>query len=325
MSLHKLPQFRLVLIAALALLSACAGPHERTDVAPAPGARMDTLVSAEWLSQHLDEPDLVILDCTVIVERDENGLRERSGRPGYNAGHIPGAQFADLMGNLSDPDAALPFTAPTPEAFAKAMGALGVGDNTRVVLYSAANPAWAARVWWMLRWVGFDNAALLDGGLSAWTGAGLPLADEPQKPVARTLTPRTRPGLLADRDEVFAAISDDSVEIVDALPAPHYRGEMSMYERPGHIVTASNVPVTSLVDDKGRFRSRDELSALIGSARDTRTITYCGGGIAASSLAFTMVRLGFTDVAIYDGSLREWTADPFLPMETSPDPDFPDQ
>jgi thiosulfate/3-mercaptopyruvate sulfurtransferase len=177
----------------------------------------------------------------------------------------------------------------------------------------------------MLRWVGFDNAALLDGGLSAWTGAGLPLADEPQKPVARTLTPRPRPGLLADRDEVFAAISNDSVEIVDALPAPHYRGEMSMYERPGHIVTASNVPVTSLVDDKGRFRSRDELSALIGSARDTRTITYCGGGIAASSLAFTMVRLGFTDVAIYDGSLREWTADPFLPMETSPDPDFPDQ
>ena len=131
-----------------------------------------------------------------------------------------------------------------------------------------------------------------------------------------------RPGLLADRDEVFAAISNDSVNIVDALPAPHYRGEMSMYERPGHIVTASNVPVTSLVDDKGRFRSRDELSALIGY--DTNTVEFLVR-IAASSLAFTMVRLGFTDVAIYDGSLREWTADPFLPMETSPDPDFPDQ
>ena len=318
MFLHKLPQSRLVLIAALVLLSACAGPDERTDVAPAAAARMDTLVSAEWLSQHLDDPDLVILDCTVI----ENGLRELSGLPGYKVGHIPGAQFADLMGDLSDPDAALPFTAPTPEAFAKAMGALGVGDNTRVVLYSAGNPAWAARVWWMLRWVGFDNAALLDGGLSAWTGAGLPLADEPQKPVARTLTSRPRPGLLADRDEVFAAISNDSVNIVDALPAPHYRGEMSMYERPGHIVTASNVPVTSLVDDKGRFRSRDELSALIGY--DTNTVEFLVR-IAASSLAFTMVRLGFTDVAIYDGSLREWTADPFLPMETSPDPDFPDQ
>ena len=325
MSIHKFPQTRLILITTFLLMAACAGPDERTDVAPAPVAEMDTLVSAEWLSQHLDDPDLVILDCTVIVERDENGLRELSGRPSYIVGHIPGAQFADLMGELSDSDAKLPFTAPAPEEFARAMSALGVGDDTRVVLYSAGNSAWAARVWWMLRWIGFDHAALLDGGLGAWTSAGLPLADEPRQPVARTLTAKVRPGLIADRDEVFAAIVDDSVNLVDALPAAHYRGEMSMYERPGHIVTATNVPVTSLVDDAGRFRSKDELSELIGNATDTRTITYCGGGIAASTVAFKMTRLGFTDVAIYDGSLREWTADPANPMETSPDPDFPEE
>ena len=315
--LHFLP------VLAIALLTACASQEERRE--PGPVKIIDTLVSAEWLNEHLDDPDLVILDCTVIVEPAENGFRELSGRPSYNAGHIPGAQFADLMGNLSDPDAPLPFTAPTPEAFAKAMGALGVGDDTRVVLYSSQNQAWAARVWWMLRWIGFDNAALLDGGLKAWTGAGLPLADEPITPTARTLTPKVRPGLIADRDEVFAAIVDDSVNLVDALPAPHYRGEMTMYERPGHIPSATNVSVTSLVDDKGRFRNRDELAELIGIDPDTRTITYCGGGIAASSVAFAMTRLGFTDVAVYDGSLREWTADPANPMETSPDPDFPEE
>ena len=126
-----------------------------------------------------------------------------------------------------------------------------------------------------------------------------------------------RPELIADRDEVLAAVEDDTVTLVDAMPAPHYRGDMAMYDRPGHIAGAVNVPVYSLVDDTGRFRPPDELATLFEYDRDSRTITYCGGGIAASSTAFVMTRLGYGDVAVYTASLQEWAADPANPMEVS--------
>ncbi len=324
MSIQDFLKTRLVVVATLALVSAHVKAVEPPEAGPSVDTRMDTLVTAEWLHEHLDDPDLVVLDSTVVVEQDENGLREVNGRASYESGHIPGAGFADLMGNLSDPDAPLPFTAPTPQAFAKSMGELGVGDNTRVVLYAGQNQAWAARVWWMLRWIGFDNAALLDGGLQAWTAAGYPLSTEPEVRTARTLTPAVRPGLIAGYDEVRAAVDNEEVSLVDAMPDPHYRGEMAMYDRPGHILGATNVSVTSLVDETGRYRSLEELAELVPGKRDARSITYCGGGIAASTVAFTMVRLGFTDVAIYDGSLAEWAADPSNPMEVSPDPDWDD-
>jgi thiosulfate/3-mercaptopyruvate sulfurtransferase len=166
----------------------------------------------------------------------------------------------------------------------------------------------------MLRWIGFDRAAVLDGGLAAWTAEGRPLSSEPVERPAKQLTPRPRPDLIADRVEVLAAIDDSAVRIVDALPEAHYRGEMSMYGRPGHIPGASNIPAFSLLDESGRYRSTDELAAMFGGDRDARTITYCGGGIAASSLAFTMTRLGFSDVAVYTASLQEWSADSANPM-----------
>lgn len=322
MSIHNFLNARLVLIATLALASVQGKAVDPPDAARWADTPMGTLVTAEWLHEHLDDPNLVVLDSTVIVEQDENGLREVNGRASYESGHIPGAGFADLMGDLSDADAPLSFTAPSSEEFAKAMGALGVGNDTRVVLYSAQNQAWAARVWWMLRWIGFDNAALLDGGLSAWKASGYPLSTEPAMRTARTLTPAVRSDLIADHDEVLAAVGDPDVRLVDAMPAPHYRGEMAMYDRPGHILGASNVSVTSLVDEAGKYRSLDELAELVPGDRGARSITYCGGGIAASSVAFTMVRLGFTDVAIYDGSLAEWAADPSNPMELSPDPEW---
>jgi thiosulfate/3-mercaptopyruvate sulfurtransferase len=280
---------------------------------------MDTLVTAEWLSQHLGDPDLVVLDCTVLVQQGEDGkFRTVSGRTNYETGHIPTAGFADLMGELSDGDSPLQFAVPTPEQFVAAMGALGVGDDTRVVLYDAGGSAWAARVWWMLRWVGFDRAALLDGGLTSWTAADRPLSTEPTNRPARNLSINLRPELIVDRDEVLAAIDDDTVSIIDSLPAAHYRGEMQMYDRPGHIPSASNIPVFSMLDDTGRYRPTGELEAIFEGDRDGRAITYCGGGIAASSNAFVMTRLGFKDVAVYTASLQEWAADPANPLEVSP-------
>ena len=319
MSFHHCSRTPLALIATLALMAACSSSDEQSAASIDVDATMDTLVTAEWLSQHLDDPDLVVLDCTVLIEQDEDvGFRTVSGRANYEGGHIPTAGFADLMGNLSDGDSPLQFAVPAPEQFVAAIEALGVGDDSRVVLYDSYNSAWAARVWWMLRWIGFDRAALLDGGLNAWNAEGRPLSTEPAGRPAGNLTVALRPELIADRDEVFASIEDDEVKLIDALPAAHYRGEMSMYGRPGHIPSASNVPINSLVDDAGRYRSHDELTTLFDSDRNTRAITYCGGGIAASSNAFIMTRLGFTDVAVYTASLQEWAADSANPLEVAP-------
>jgi thiosulfate/3-mercaptopyruvate sulfurtransferase len=304
-----LPSF-IVSIATWSLLAACG------DLGDKPDAKMDSLVTAEWLSQHLDDPNLVVLDCSVLVELlGDGGVRVVSGETNYESGHIPTAGFADLMGDLSDNNSPLQFPVPAPEQFASAMGALGVGDDSRVVLYDGGNTGWAARVWWMLRWVGFDRAALLDGGLAAWNELGLPLSTEPASRPASHLTIALRPELIADRDEVFASLENDAVSLIDAMPAAHYSGEMAMYDRPGHIPGALNVPASALLNDSGRFRSNDELVALIESDRNARSITYCGGGISASANAFILTRLGFTDVAVYTASLQEWAADPSNPME----------
>lgn len=300
--------------AALLLFVACGarGPHVSQPTSPA----MDTLVSTEWLSQHLHDPDLVVLDCTVRVERGEDGgMRVLDARSDYESGHIPTAGFADLTGELSASDSQLSFALPSPDEFAAAMGALGVGDDSRVVLYSANNPAWAARVWWMLRWVGFDHAALLDGGLQAWKSEGRALSNEPVERPAQQLTVALRPTIVADQDEVRAAIDRGDATLIDALPEAVYEGKMPMYGRPGHIAGAVNIPATSLTDGSGHYLPLERLAELHTGTHDARAITYCGGGIAASSNAFVMTRLGFTDVAVYMASLQEWAADPTNPME----------
>jgi len=276
---------------------------------------MDTLLTTEWLSQHLDDPDVVLLDCSVCtLPDDEFGFRNVSGRADYDKGHIPTAGFADLKGDLCDINSPIEFAVPTPEQFCSAMGALGVGDDTRVVLYDTTYSAWAARVWWMLRWVGFDQAALLNGGLKAWTDEGQPISTEPVTRPARHLTPAPRPELIADRDEVLASIDDEDVCLIDTMPGEFYRGEASLYARPGHIPGASNINGLDLLDDNGRFRPDDELAAMHNGDHNAHTITYCGGGIMASSNAFIMTRLGFTNVAVYTASLQEWAADPANPM-----------
>lgn len=318
MSINLCLPKRFLLIAVLAVVSACTRLDVQPDVADVKVATtIDSLVTAEWLSQHLDDPDLVVLDCTVLVEPDpQGGMRIVNGRANYESGHIPSAGFADLMGDLSDSSSPLEFALPSPEQFAATMGALGVGDDSRVVLYDANSSVWAARVWWMLRWVGFDRAAVLDGGLKAWTLEGGALSTEPANRLAKTLTPAPRPELIAYQDEVRASLENDDVQIIDVLPDAHYRGEMAMYARPGHIPGAYNIPSFMYLDEQGRYRSYDELDMLTEGDRNARTITYCGGGIAASSNAFILTRLGFKNVAVYDASLEEWAANPDNPMET---------
>lgn len=298
---------------AAACLAACASPDDRRPLQP-----IDSLVSVEWLAENIDEPDVVVLDCSVVTEQAADGsLRSLSGRDSFNAGHIPTAGFADLRGELSDSESPLQFAVPTPEAFVAAMQALGVGDKSRVVLYDSYGSIWAARVWWMLRWAGFDNAAILDGGVNAWTAAGLPLSTEAPDEPQRELTLALRPELIADRDEVFASLQQPDVNLIDAMPAAHYRGEFALYERPGHIPGAENLPSMSLINDQGLFRSNAEIAALAGGDPDKRTIHYCGGGISASATAFALTRIGYKDVAVYTASLQEWAADPENPLQVA--------
>ena len=219
------------------------------------------------------------------------------------------------MGDLSGQHNTYTFVMPTPEQFSAAMGALGVGDNSRVVLYTANNPDWAARVWWMLRWIGFDQVALLNGGMTAWVEEGRPLSTEPADRASKQLNVALRPDTIAYRDEVFAATDNENVSIIDALPDAHFKGDFGLYDRPGHILGATNMPSSDHLDESGQYRAFDELELVYdGANRTNRVITYCGGGVAASSVAFTMHRLGFSDVAVYMNSLQEWAADPANPM-----------
>lgn len=284
---------------------------------------MDTLVSAEWLKTHINDPDLVVLDCTVVTvpdAKDSRGLRNVSGRPDYELGHIPNAGFADLKTELCKRSGPIEFDLLSPEEFCMAMGRLGVGDDSRVVLYDANYMGWAARVWWMLRWVGFDNAAILDGGLSAWTSTGNELSLDPVNRAVNTLTPRPRPELIAHHDEVLASINNEKVILIDTLPEAFYRGEMSIYPGAGHITGAVNIDGLSLLDKKGHLLSKDELAAMHGFDSNARIITYCGGGIVASTDAFVLTRLGYDNVAVYMASLEGWTMDSGNPMKMGKEP-----
>jgi thiosulfate/3-mercaptopyruvate sulfurtransferase len=280
---------------------------------------MGTLVTVDWLLERLGDPTVRVLDCTVHLVRGERGYERVSGRADWAAAHVPGSLFADLITDLSEPDTALAFMRPSAERFAAAMEALGVGDDTTVVLYDSRGSMWATRLWWLLRSFGFDHAHVLDGGWAAWTAAGAATTDATVAPPAASFTARPRPELFVDADRVAAIVDHGGACLIDSLMPEQYRGEVSAYARPGHIPGALNVPAMHLVDPAtGRFKPVDELRSMFADqlASGAPIVTYCGGGIAATADAFVLTLLGHRDVAVYDGSLSEWTADPSRPMTT---------
>ncbi len=284
---------------------------------------MEPLVSTEWLAAELGAPDLRIVETTVWLRRTPEGYETVSGRPDWERAHIPGSAFADLLSGLADPDTPLPCMAPDDARFAAGMEALGIGEGTRVVVYDrTGSPEWSTRLWWMLRAYGFDAAAVLDGGWRAWTGEGRPVTAEPPpaRPPTRFVV-RRRPWLFATKEEVLAAIGDGATCIVNALSREQHRGDDVGYPRRGHIPGAWNVPAAELVDpETSRYLPRAELEARLAEMlAKPRVITYCGGGIAATSDAFVLTLLGHTNVAVYDGSLLEWASDPTLPLEVDSD------
>ena len=277
------------------------------------------LVETEWLEAHLTEPSLRILDCTVFLRPVDGGVRPESGRAEWARGHIPGSGFADLLGDLSARDTTLPVMMPPADQFAAAMSSYGVGDDTHVVLYDAAMNMWAARVWWMLRAFGFDNAAVLNGGWRKWVAEGRPVSTrDPEYPPAK-FTARPRAGYVVGKDQVLAAINDANIRLVNALSAEEHAGKVTRTGRPGHIPNSVNVPAGSIVDPvSNAYLPLDELRrrfAEAGALDRGAVITYCGGGIAACSDALALTLLGQKNVAVYDGSLVEWASDRRLPLQ----------
>ena len=280
------------------------------------------LVETDWLAAHLDDPALRVLECTTILHpRPEGGYRAESGRAAWAAGHIPRSGFADLTDDLCDRASSLLYMMPPDAQMASAMARLGVGEGARVVLYDRAVNMWAARVWWMLRAVGFDDAAVLNGGWKKWTFEGRPTSTEPcAYPPARFVA-RPRPALFVGKGAVLAGLGQRATCILNALSEEQHRGTDGVtYGRPGRIAGSANVAARSLVDPKTHaYLSAPVLRerfAAAGALEAERVITYCGGGIAASSDAFVLTLLGHDEVAVYDASLSEWAADPSLPMET---------
>lgn len=279
--------------------------------------KLPPLVDAATLNAHRGDPDLRILDASIAFLPGEP-----DARAGYDAGHIPGAAFADLRVALSDPDAEHSFTAPAPERFATAIGALGVGPGTHVVVYAQGWPIWATRLWWLLRLNGFDDVSVLDGGLKAWRAAGLELSDEPAAHPAATFVARPRPQLLASLAEVEAIAAADGAGtcLVNALPETIFRGEEPATDgRYGRIPGSVSGSWTHLADlETGVFRpleeQRDYLRSIGALDSDRPVVAYCGGGVSATLDLFSLALLGVQDARLYDGSLSEWLADPARPV-----------
>lgn len=280
----------------------------------------DLLVSTAWLEKNLSSPDLRIFDCSVTLTPEGAGVRLESGRSAWEQEHIPGSGFADLLDDLSDKSQRLPIMMPPAAQFAAAMGRYGVGPANAVVLYDGGPHTWATRVWWMLRAMGFDNAAVLDGGLKKWKAEGRSLSSEPCRYPAARFEARPRDFVMVGKDDVRRLHDQPHVRLINALSADEHAGRISRTPRPGRIPRSGNVPAGSLLDPAtgaylplGWLREKFQVQ---GALDGRSVITYCGGGIAATSAAFTLHRLGVSDVAVYDGSLVEWSQDESLPMET---------
>lgn len=283
----------------------------------------EAIVTGDWLEANLGDPALRIYDCTFYLHYEEGTGRPyavESGRADYEDGHIPGAGFLDLQADFSDDGAPTRFMHLTPAATAAAFGRLGLGDGRRAVLYARGSPTRATRFWWMLRWLGFDNAALLDGGMDKWEQDGRPVSTQPCAYPPAHMTIAARPALWAGRDEMLAAIGDGAICSLNALDAGLHRGESARYGRPGRIPGSTNVPAGTLVDPVTQeIRPAGEVAALFaaaGAVSSKRILNYCGGGIAATLDAYLQHRLGYTDIAVYDASMSEWAKDEALPIET---------
>ncbi len=276
-----------------------------------------TLITAADLSARLDSPDVRVFD----VRHDLTN--HSAGRQAYDAGHIPGARFLDHETELAAARTGKNGRHPLPDRaqFGALMAAHGVTPATLVVAYDASGGMYAAHLWWMLRWLGHDRVAVLDGGWQAWTVAGLPVSHDPAPAVqpGTPVEPRKSLAGTVDAQAVLANIAQPSFTVIDARAANRYRGEVEpMDPVAGHIPGALNRPNGENLQPDGRFKTAEQLRAEFGSllaGRDPASVVHqCGSGITACHNLLSMEIAGLTGSRLYPGSWSEWCSDPARPV-----------
>lgn len=277
-----------------------------------------TLISAAELASIIEQPDVVVLDARFSLDD------EQWGRRAYLEGHIPGARQADLADHLSGEiiigvTGRRPF--PEPEQFAAHLGRWGITPDTQVVTYDNEGGLMAAsRLWLMLRWLGHDAVAVLDGGYPAWLASGGDVSTEEPVPVPTIYSPALRPELLADVDDVDAARVLETRCVFDSRGAEGYHGGGKYYDPVrGHIAGAGLADRAETMAPDGRFRDavalRDHFTSLIGDQEPSRVIFYCGSGVTAAQNVLAMTHAGLPGSRMYVGSWSEWITDPKRPVE----------
>jgi thiosulfate/3-mercaptopyruvate sulfurtransferase len=267
---------------------------------------MDPIVSTQWLADRLKEPDLRIVDAPFYMPGDG-----RTPKGEFEKAHIPGAVLFDLE-EISDHSNPLPHMLAPPEAFAEAVGRLGISDADRIVVYDHAGLLSAGRVWWNFRAMGHDEVYVLDGGLPRWIAEGRPLANGPVAATPQTFTPVFRPALVRDIHQVQQALAS-GVQVLDARARDRFEGT-APEPRPGlpsgHMPGAFNTPHAELVEN-GALKSREALAALFrgeGVDLGKPVVATCGSGVSAAIIALALARLGKWDAPVYDGSWTEWAS-----------------
>src|SRR5437879_4512904 len=284
------------------------------------------LISTAELAEILDRPNLRLFDCTTYLEPAPEGSSlpylAVPGRHTFEAGHIPGADFLDLQGEFSDQNTELRFMMPGVAQLSAAFGRHGISADSEVVLYSIGTPMWATRFWWMLTSLGFENLAVLDGGLDKWKLEGRALEAGPAKgyPPA-TFAAKPKPGFFVDKQQTLEATTARNTAVVNALGPQFHKGlEPSRYGRPGRVPGSCNVSAATLLDPATKafvpLAEAEAKFAAQGITKDKRVVAYCGGGISATIDLFLLHRLGYQNLTLYAGPIGEWANAAARPIET---------
>ncbi len=270
-------------------------------------ARSSHLVETDWLADHLDAPDLVVLDGSWHLP-----TAGRNARAEYEEEHIPGALFFDID-EISDESSSLPHMLPSTVKFASRMKRMGIGDGMRIVVYDSVGMFSAARVWWTFRVMGHEDVAVLNGGLPKWKAEGRPVTSEPTPPRSqRHFTPRLNASLVRDLQDVKRIIESGSAQIADARSPGRFAGaepEPRPGLRSGHIPGSRNVPYSRLLNPDGTLKSPPELHRVFTEAGIDPmkpVVTTCGSGVTAAILSLGLALIGQPDSGLYDGSWSEW-------------------